>query len=763
MCNDTINAILCAGQENLSVSSNTTSDTILDILMPGLNWYVFIILIVLLLVAILSLRLWRKVQRVATYRLLLWISAAVFAAGVAVYTVGALQGESMGFWDAVYTVPSAIISSLGMFVYQDDISELSDRAKLCSEFMASYSIVHLLAAIITSLIMLRWLGMLLFYWWRLRHFNKKSSELYIMWGINPASLSLAKSIRAARPKEEIVFINVPEEEEESGVNIHRLLDVIKLKDDVDSQIVDINATVTNCHTDVTDASRCQAKSIERFFLRNARLPLLSKIVKHAKQLHVFFLSTDETKNINATRNFASIAEAESVQEAEPGRKKSQRETHIYCHARNSALTQVFENWNIKNYRQRLRLHIIDSSKLSVQLLKKNVDDCPVSFVDIDTETATVCSAFRSMIIGFGETGEEVLKFLYEFGSFVNKEGQKTPFYCTVIDQKAAALGENFVSKNPCLKINEKDGNDRLDFVNVEMSGEGFWPRVQTEVEAGLSYLVIAINDDMASMNKAMEIAERAIRWRSVKGITKPLNIYVRCYDSINYAQMMSIAQDMEGNYENIKVKVFGGIEEIFNYKTIVDDTCLKEAKQYNWEYSGRKGSIEQCWIKGLNLEHTSEDLNNSDTENSNSKNSNIKDSQRRLEQNISNSLHKDTKLHLLEHSGYDCNYWSSRSLEREKNTTHYKHLNDKEKTVLLNIARLEHERWVASMKLQGWSPTPQSTDEKEIDQQLHNDMRPWDELRSEGPKREEVQGYDCDVVETSIRIALNKENVKYRL
>lgn len=755
--NDAINAILCASPQATTTAADGASDTLLDLLMRGLSPSVFVVLIILVIFSFLSFRLWRKMQLLFTYGLLLKVSLVVFVAGCFVYTTGALQSDHMGLSDAIYTIPSGIISSLGMFVYQDDISELSDRAKHCSEFMACYSLVHLAAAIITSLIMIRWVGMLLYYRLRLCRFKKESSELYLLWGITPASLSLAKSIRLARPKEEIVFVNAPDEEDDSNINMHRMLDIIKLKDDVDRLMVEIDAMVVNCYADVTDSSLCNAKSIERFLRYNVRLPQLSKIVRHAEQLHVFFLSTDETKNINATRNLASIAQTEEKRRASLG-----RDTHIYCHARRSPLTQVFESENIKNYNLRLRLHIIDSSKLSVQMLKKNIGDCPVSFVQIDKDTATVCSAFRSMIIGFGETGEEAFKFLYEFGAFIDKAGHKSPFCCTVVDPKATALKENFVSKNPCLKDGAGNDSDMLFFVNAKMYDNGFWPLVEKEVSGGLNYLVIAINDDMASMNTAMEIAKRARIWRSANAITSRFNIYVRCYDHINHAQMINIAQNMQGSYGNIAVKVFGGIEEIFNYETIVADNCMEEAKQYNWEYSKHKDSIEQCWINSLKLERTRQAPQDS----------NIQDSQRLMEQNISNALHKDTKLYLLTLSGYDCYYWSTRNLEREKLVmkykslkdnkdkkdalgTNYKHLNDKEKTILLNIARLEHERWVASMKLRGWSPTPESTDSKNIEQQLHNDMRPWDELRSEGPDREETQGYDCDVVETSIRIELN--------
>lgn len=745
MSKDTINAILYLCDERIVTTANDASVTFFDLLRPGGSLYVLIVLVFLLLLSVLSFRFWRKVQRMASYGLLLVLTAIVFVFGVVIYTVGALQSDIMGLWDAVYTIPSAIISSLGMFVYQDDISELSDRAKNCSEFMAAYSLAHLLAAIITSLIMIKWLGMLLYYKYKLYTFSKQSTDLYVFWGINPASLTLAQSIHENCPDEEIVFVNDMDEEDNSGVNIHRLLDIIQLKNDIDEKIAAMGATVANCHVDIADSSVCKVKNIELFFRNVARLRLLSKIIRQAANFHLFFLSADEDKNIIAMGNLVTILEKE--EKTAP----TNRRTFLYCHARKSASTNVFDNKNLLNYDMDQRLNVIDSAQLSVLCLKRNVADCPVSFVDIDKDNGTVSSTFRSMIIGFGETGEEVFNFLYEFGAFVNDKGRKTPFRCTVIDKQADALYENLVSKAPALKATQCEGVDTLNFVNTEMGGVDFWPTVEKEIADGLNYLVIAINEDKVCINTAMEICSRALQWR--KPDAKVLNVYVRCYNQQNYRQMVRIAQDMQKSYERITLKVFGGLEDIFNYETIVKKQYLQEAKMYNWEYckldkdyKGDKSDIEECWQNGLKIQRTK------------GKNTiwNIDDSFRMLAQNISNALHKETKMYLLSRAGYDTTYWKSKDLERCPACNTYPHLNYNENRILHNIARLEHERWVASMILQKWQPTPNSTDEKNVVRKLHNDMRPWDELRSEGQARITTQGYDCAVVETSIRLKIRE-------
>lgn len=736
--NETMSIINNVAPNIMSSSNDTAYTSILDALSRGCTCNTLIVVVALLLLCVISY-IWRKKIKSLSYTTVFIVSLAVFLAGVGIYTVGALQSEYMGFWDAVYTIPSAIISSLGMFVYQDDISELSDRAKHCSEFMAAYSIVHLFAAVITSLLMIKWVGMLVYYKWRLFALREKTSDLYVFWGINSASLALARSIKNTVDNSNVVFVNTVEDGEESSVNIHRLLDIIKLKSDVDKQITDMGATVTNCYVNLDDGAFSNIKmGLEDFLRKYAKLTLLSKRVSCAKSLHIFLLSSDEGKNINAMGNLTNIAEQDNTE----------RPTHLYCHARRSALTQVFENKDLLSDKENLHLHIVDSAQLSIQCLKRNVEDCPVSFVDVDIENATVSSAFHSMIIGFGETGEEAFNFLYEFGAFIDAKGMKTPFRCTIIDKQATALRENLESKAPALREDKSKGVDSLNFVNAEMGGEGFWSTVEKEIKDNLCYIVFAINDDNACLNTAIEICSRAMRWRSADA--KQLNVYVRCYNPQNYTQMASVAQDMQDHYEGIKLKIIGGINDIFNYETIVDEKYLKEAKEYNWEYSNHKfNDIEAAWNDGIKKQKTKDFPTIG----------NIEDSQRKIAQNISNALHKNTKLHILKHAGYDIDHWSTKDLTRDK-VNIYTELTDKENRMLRNLARLEHERWVASMKLQGWRCTPQSTDDPSPCSKLHNDMRPWDELRSEGEDRQTTQGYDCSVVDTSIRLKLAEETQK---
>lgn len=212
------------------------------------EWYA--VLLVIIVVFCLICYNWRWTKRVITFKVLGWFALAVFSLGFMVYTVGSVQTGGVSIWDAVYTVPSAIISSLGMFVYQDDISELSSDILKDSFFMAMYSIAHFLAASITSFFLIRLIGMRLFYLLDLFFLSlrDKRTSLYVFWGINPQSVTLAESVYAKK-ESRIVFVNTVEQETENDrdVSIRSLFDIIKVRDEAHERICNINADIVNCH------------------------------------------------------------------------------------------------------------------------------------------------------------------------------------------------------------------------------------------------------------------------------------------------------------------------------------------------------------------------------------------------------------------------------------------------------------------------------------------------------------------------------------
>ena len=169
------------------------------------------------------------------------------------------------------------------------------------------------------------------------------------------------------------------------------------------------------------------------------------------QVHFFLLNDDADKNINGVLNL--------LKDSDVNRDIS--DVHIYCHTLKSPKTHWMESYDIQHLDNHIKIHVVDSSFLAVQTMKSDVMHHPVQFVDIDSQTATVTSPFNSLIVGFGETGKEYFEFLYEFGAFVNKEGKKSDFHCTVIDSRMSEIkGDLFAAapgRNHLVSVGNYDG------------------------------------------------------------------------------------------------------------------------------------------------------------------------------------------------------------------------------------------------------------------------------------------------------------------
>lgn len=224
MTNDTITVIQITEEK----SSQDVLGEFVSLWCRVCSIHALIVVVALVVVLVVWYKCRYEINKYVSPPYLLWASMFVFIFGTFVYTVGSLQSPTMALADAIYTIPSAIISSLGMFFYQDDISELTDTVKGNSLYMACYSLAHFFAAIIMSFVILRLLGMRIVYWLKIKECCKHVEKLYVFWGISPQALALAKSIHDECKTSDIVFVNTVEDDSEIN-SVHRLFDIVKIR------------------------------------------------------------------------------------------------------------------------------------------------------------------------------------------------------------------------------------------------------------------------------------------------------------------------------------------------------------------------------------------------------------------------------------------------------------------------------------------------------------------------------------------------------
>jgi hypothetical protein len=382
----------------------------------------------------------------------------------------------------------------------------------------------------------------------------------------------------------------------------------------------------------------------------------------------------------------------------------------------------------------MKIKIVDSAYLSVTTLKQDKRTLPVSCVKVNQSTGLVDSPFTALIVGFGATGQEAFKFLYEYSAFIGSDMKKSPFKCYAIDERMDKIAGLIREKIPAI------GEDELSLIQAAIGSEEFWDKVRTIIKE-LNYVVIALNNDAIGLSLAVNLFKYALRNRPT---SQPmLKIFVRCYDNGNEKRMTEVASSLNKSIEgnNVEIRLFGQEKELYSCNTILSDKTLQEAMEFNRVYEKSELSAEEQWEKNFG----EGEIQRLMTKKRMSRYHAIYDINRRIAQNISNSLHGRTKMILM---GFGENEQSERlrlyngyANSRKDDTTKYECGKDEEQ-LLLNIAMVEHERWIASHKLMGYRDADVTNPVKK----LHENMKPFDMLK------EKTQSYDCNVVDTTIKM-----------
>ena len=197
-------------------------------------------------------------------------------------------------------------------------------------------------------------------------------------------------------------------------------------------------------------------------------------------------------------------------------------------------------------------------------------------------------------MGFGETGQEAVKFLYEYGAFNDenspeKDSCRSPFHCYVLDNEMSKLEGPFVANVPgveCKKI--CDDNEKLiNFYPFDYRSDEFFTNVLEPIAGKLNYVVIAIGNDELNITVAIEIL-RYVRKKRVN--LEDFCIYVRAYEKGPCKYLSEIANHYnlrlrkDENEDLNKIILFGQNEQIYTYDLVIRDEYQEEGKHYYETY-----------------------------------------------------------------------------------------------------------------------------------------------------------------------------------
>lgn len=675
-------------------------------------------------------RSWRRqIDRVIRH--LFPCVALVWMAGVVLYTLGFNQDGSED--DFISVVPRAMLSALQMFFSQ---SNLNDIGRACQEspcYMRWFSTIHFAAAFLSALFLFKLAGFrarallnLFRHAWLMR---EEHVPLNIFWGVNDASCLLAEDMQRVCDGETLLFVDCDDGESRSeGSGLGRMFEFVSVHDREVERLEPIGALLTSCRTDLA-ATEPDPKAGD--MLRQLRLNLLRRLVMRRATVRFFFLSGREEVNVRAALNLLKGT----------GKLFAGRQVRIYVHARRCVQNRIVERCARYRTAGDIEVSIVDSSYLSVAGLKADGRYHPVNFVERDPGSASVISPFSSLIVGFGETGREALKFFREFGAFAAPDGSRSPFRCCVADSCMERLKGEFLMRMPGLRESRE-----VEWLGADAGSVAFWQRVG-ELLTTLNCAVVALGDDERGISLAVDLYELAC-WMRGNDLQR-FRIFVRVYRSENHARMREIAEACNGGNRESGggIVLFGAPETVYTYRLIVDDALMKEAMDFNGAYvrvTGRgtdtrsAGEIWQASFGPGAVDGIVERLRQP-------RMFVEREIDRKIEQNRSNSLHAATKIRLLGMTESDTEELDGLLrivASRTPGTVRYAEADARQQRQLEQLARCEHLRWMASHELLGYMPGSKT----DPVYRTHDCLRPWEELD------EQTRSYDCAVVDTTLKL-----------
>ena len=704
------------------------------------------------------------------------------------------------------------IASLDLFMLDID-SNILDVIKEHEFLKGAIAFVSLLSFACTVGLLVSLVYARLAAYLKLRFFTKVSDNhphLYVFWGINAQTEQLAKSVGKNDAEGVKVFVELSKNSEDDEDGWSHLVKMLTHRRESFNKVKELNARLSIVGSQLTSISSENDEVLNELSLNSLRRQIL-KLKKVAAngvakaELHLFFLSDNEETNIQSVAIIRNDKTIKAV--SDNGVKVT-----IYCHARYDSVNRVIEDTSLSSS---IQVRVIDSAHIAVELLKKSESQSlyPANFVKIEKD-ATVSTAFNSLVIGFGEAGQDAVRYLYEYGAFVdsNITGgiKRSPFCCHVVDNKMNIIAPHYMSTH--LRSAESKSEENL-LVSVDSARTAYvnlhnydyhhseFQDLLDMIIDELQYVIITVGDDIQGITLGVRILKQAIRKRMdirnfkilVRSYFPSIYPHVQkiadYYNKLAYSELISTMQDdtQYNSSNNIKepIVIFGKFEDIYSYSTIVSDEIHKESILYYNSYNrvkvysdnDFKSLPESVKQEGKACSESQKDYAWSVRRekemafkvDGSTSFSSVMSVRRKEAQDVENALHRHVKRYVAL-KALDDDETSLRSAESsirfEKVKRVYKPgkaansigrfvyaKDDKEIQPLTTIMNT-----LAQMEHLRWNASHEMLGyikgEKKDEAILeHNCLTSWENLESD-----EIRGYDFDVVDRSFRLADEERN-----
>lgn len=492
--------------------------------MPALSSiisFIFLVLIILYAAVLFKSRLNPKVIK--------YSAIAILISGTALY-MAAFHLE--GYTESISTIFfRSLILSVKMFVYDNsDLCELTS-VQHYPYFLDVYFFIFY-AAMITSLsaILMMFSKRAMTFFMLL--FKRRNFD-HVFIGVNKRSEIIAGGIK----DESIAFIEFPSDKDENEMSVTRILKGMS-SDDAK------NSAARHHHTVMLRAKRrFQQENVEDNVFASIGLERLKKFI--GPDTAFYILSENAERNLNELMCLL-------------GDKDLSRNTIHVCVSREGVARYY------KTILKRSGAHFIYPSSLAVVELMKTPSCHPASamkplLLEDGSVSGMVSGDFNAMVVGFGETGQAVAKFLYEYSAAIGADGKPLPINIIATDSRIDALKGHFIFDNP-----EIAQTDSIRYESNGTESSLFWENLEARLD-GLNYIAISMGDDASNLDLACTIFMYALKKR--KGGLDNFRIVVRKRRTLSHEKELVDKLNEKAGREVIVC--YGEYEKIFTPEMIV--------------------------------------------------------------------------------------------------------------------------------------------------------------------------------------------------
>ena len=575
----------------------------------------------------------------------------------------------------------SLLSSVEMFVSHSDLFEIEEAQR--EPFFLEIFIFVYACAVITSI------SAILAVFGKRVHtiitlaLSRRRKFRHIFLGFDRNSIYLAKNITDGS---RIAFIEFPEEEEVEEMSFGGILQNV-LHGVVDKYGLNTaNVTILKAKKKVGELTP------GKDMLSQMGLSALRPVTDENTCFYIF--SDNADKNLEAVNTLIT---------------DEYFRTHtIHCSAHKQGLTRQYELSLFDTH-----VHFFYPSTIGVTSLREHGECHPVRVVDIAKDEDGKAlgyvndKSFNALITGFGEGGREMVKFIFEYASFIKADGDPLTVKCYVQDTNMPALSGSFKAAIPSLPHGES-----IVYETVSCLSEDFWNKMQARLDT-LKYVVFCTGSEELNLTAATEVLDYAIRNR--KGGLDDFVVLARVANVT--ARVHTICDFYNWRAGKPCLAIFGDRADVFSPDwTVSGNSVGIPTHSVNLAHQ-----LHDAYYKGLGIDPPSWESRNEICRKAKSDHDfpTLMGQVRFLSQYIASAYHAETES-LLAKGNEDI--LCSIPFDQEE----FMQLPESQRQLIDNISAMAHLRWCHHLMLDGYSYADK-TDEMAKTNRLLTDWKSLDE------------------------------------